>query len=206
MKPFPAIALLEIENIALGLKTADAMLKQSPIALLKTGTISRGKYLILVAGSVASVDEAYQKGMQIAAGSCIDNLYLPDVHPRVYTAMLGKEVSVQSVSLGTLETPSIATTIAAADKAIKGAAVDILEMRLGDNYGGKGYVLFNGEIEDVQQAIDIVTETAGQRNCPAATSIIPMLHEALAEQLNGSLRFQNSKNLELPDGEKDVTG
>ncbi|MFQ5584163.1 MAG: BMC domain-containing protein [Calditrichia bacterium] len=50
MKIYPAIALIEISNIAAGIKVGDAMLKKSPIALLKTGTVSRGKYLVLVGG------------------------------------------------------------------------------------------------------------------------------------------------------------
>jgi len=206
MKTYPAIALIELSNIAAGIKTADAMAKKSPIALLKTGTVSRGKYLVLVGGTVAAVDESYHEGLHIAGPACLDSMILPDVHPRIVSAMLGEEEKVSAESLGILETQTIAVNIAAADAAIKGAAVQILEMRLGDNYDGKGYTLFNGKIEDVQAAIDIACSVITRRNSSASTSIIPLLHEGMIQQINGALRFNLAEQIHLSDGEQDVTG
>jgi microcompartment protein CcmL/EutN len=188
MKKYPAIALIELSDIAAGIQTADTMVKKSPIALLKTGTVSRGKYLVLVGGTVASVDEAYQAGLAVASQGCLDSMILPDVH-----------------SLGILETPTIAVNIAAADAAIKGAEVQIIEMRLGDNYGGKGYTLFNGKVEDVQAAIDIACQAVQRRNSSASTSIIPRLHESMRRQINGPLRFGLSEQIHLSDGEQEIT-
>jgi microcompartment protein CcmL/EutN len=206
MKIYPAIALIELSNIATGIQTGDAMVKKSPIALLKTGTISRGKYLVLVGGTVASVDEAYREGLAIAAQACLDSMILPDVHPRVVSAALGQEEKVYAESLGILETPTIAVNIAASDAAIKGAEVQILEMRLGDNYGGKGYTLFNGKVEDVQAAIEIACQLIQRRNSSASAGIIPRLHESMRRQINGPLRFELSEQIHLSDGEQDVTG
>lgn len=206
MKPCPAIALLELSTITAGIKTADAMVKKSPIALLKTGTVSRGKYLVLVGGSIASVDEAFREGLAVAGNACLAKFNLPDVHPRCYTAMLGEKMPVIAESLGILETSAIAATIEAADKAIKGAEVAILEMRLGEHYGGKGYVLFNGRIEDVQLAMEIAAEVSARKKSPAEIEIIPLLHEATAKQIGGPLRFGEALSLHLPDGEQDVTG
>jgi microcompartment protein CcmL/EutN len=205
MKKYPAIALIELSDIAAGIQTADTMVKKSPIALLKTGTVSRGKYLVLVGGTVASVDEAYQAGLAVASQGCLDSMILPDVHPRVVAASLGEEVAVSAESLGILETPTIAVNIAAADAAIKGAEVQIIEMRLGDNYGGKGYTLFNGKVEDVQAAIDIACQAVQRRNSSASTSIIPRLHESMRRQINGPLRFGLSEQIHLSDGEQEIT-
>ncbi|MCB0292244.1 MAG: BMC domain-containing protein, partial [Calditrichaeota bacterium] len=91
MKPHPSIAFIELSNTAAGIYCADAMVKRSPIALLKSGTVSRGKYLVLIGGSVAAVDEAYREGLQVAGEDCLDAMILPDVHPQVYAAMLGAE-------------------------------------------------------------------------------------------------------------------
>ncbi|MFQ5584162.1 MAG: BMC domain-containing protein [Calditrichia bacterium] len=128
------------------------------------------------------------------------------MHGRVFSAALGEEEKISAESLGILETPSIAATIEAADAAIKGAEVRIVEMRLGDGYGGKGYTLFNGRVEDVQAAITIACQVTKRKNSPASVSIIPMLHEAMARQINGPLRFHLSEQINLSDGEKDVTG
>ena len=53
-----AMALLEFETIAAGVLASDIMVKRSPIALLRCGTIHPGRFLILVGGSVASTEEA----------------------------------------------------------------------------------------------------------------------------------------------------
>lgn len=206
MKPYPAIALIELSNIAAGIYVGDAMLKKAPVALLKSGTVSRGKYLVLVGGTVAAVDEAYHEGMRVARGDCLDSLLLPDVHQRVFTAVMGEAVAVRAESLGILETESIASNIEAADAAIKGALVDILQMRLGDGYGGKGYTLFNGALEEVQAAIDIACERLNRKEIPARVQIIANLTEGIVEQLNGSLRFREAKIVYPPGGEQDVTG
>ena len=47
----PALALLEIDSVALGTQVADAMVKRAPIDLFRIGTVQPGKYLILVGGS-----------------------------------------------------------------------------------------------------------------------------------------------------------
>ena len=206
MKRYPAIALIELSNIARGIQTGDAMVKKAPIALLKSGTISRGKYLVLVGGSVASVEESYREGVQVAGEDCLDSLLLPDVHPAVLDAALGKQVRITAESLSILETPTVSTTIQAADAAVKGAQVSILEMRLGDGYGGKGYTLFNGKIEDVQTAIDIACEVAARKNITASVSVIPLIHQVMAENINDSLRFAAARQIHLSDGEQDVTG
>ena len=48
MKKYPSIALLELSSIAVGIFTADAMVKRAPITVLKSGTVHNGKYLILI--------------------------------------------------------------------------------------------------------------------------------------------------------------
>jgi microcompartment protein CcmL/EutN len=206
MKAYPSIALIEINNIATGIKVGDAMAKKSPIAILKTGTVSKGKFLILVAGSVAAVDEAFTAGIVVAGGNKIDSMILPDVHPRVVEALLERKTKLEAESLGVLETHSIASNIQAADAAIKGAKVEIIEMRLGDGYDGKGYTLFNGKVEDVESAIDIASQVIAQKNVVANTSIIPFLEEGMAQQINANLRFSKSLQTQLSSGEKDVTG
>ena len=78
MKKYPAIALLEISGIATGIYCADVMIKCAPITVLKSGTVHNGKYLILIGGSVASVEEAFYKGLTAAKDEIIDHVFLPD--------------------------------------------------------------------------------------------------------------------------------
>ena len=59
-----ALALLEFNTIAAGVLASDLMVKCSPIALLRCGTIHPGRFLVLVGGSVAITEEAYTVGVQ----------------------------------------------------------------------------------------------------------------------------------------------
>ncbi|MDO9548824.1 MAG: BMC domain-containing protein, partial [Candidatus Marinimicrobia bacterium] len=77
MKKYPALALIELSNIAAGILTGDAMVKVAPISVLKAGTVHNGKYLILIGGSVASVEEAFHKGLTAGGEQVIDKVLLP---------------------------------------------------------------------------------------------------------------------------------
>ena len=56
----PALALLEFDSLALGIQAGDAMVKRAPVSQIQAGTIHPGRYLVLVAGDVASVEEAVE--------------------------------------------------------------------------------------------------------------------------------------------------
>ena len=58
----PALGLLELESIAAGIEVGDAMAKRAPVELLRAGTVHPGKYLVLVGGDVADVEEALEAG------------------------------------------------------------------------------------------------------------------------------------------------
>lgn len=200
-KTYPAIALIECSNLPAGISAADAMVKKSPIAMLKSGTVSQGKFLILVGGSTASVEEAYREGLRVAGRSVVDSLILPDVHPQVHRAILGHRQPCDADSLGILETHTVAAIIEAADAGVKGAEVAIVEMRLADGYGGKGYTLFSGKLEEVEAAMQIARERIGERRVITATQIIASLHPEVAREIVTNLRFSHSQKLDLPDGE-----
>ena len=189
MKKYPAIALIEFSSIATGVIAGDAMVKKAPISTLKTGTVSRGKYLVLIGGSTASVKESFKEGLNVGASSVVDKVFLPDVHPQVLDAMLGDRKKVIYESFGIIETTSIAATIEAADAGIKGAVVDIIEIRMGDALGGKAFVMLSGKVEDVEAAVEIgmnaITNKALWRN----KMIIPSLHREMAKQIDKSTRF-----------------
>jgi microcompartment protein CcmL/EutN len=206
-KHFPAICLIEFNNIADGITAADAMTKKAPISMLKSGTISQGKYLVLIGGSTASVRESFQEGMSISSENVVDSLFLPDIHQQVYEAILGNRQPCNAEALGIIETGTVAATIQAADAGVKGARVHIVEIRLADGYGGKGYTLFNGKVEDVEAALEIGLQSIESHRIAVFSRIISALHPRVSREIESSLRFSQSENLFFKDGEKDdVTG
>lgn len=200
-KNFPAICLIEFNNIADGITAADAMTKKAPIAMLKSGTISQGKYLVLIGGSTASVKESYQEGMSISSENVVDSLFLPDIHSQVYRAVLGYRQPCDVEALGIIETGTVAATIQAADAGVKGAKVNIVEIRLADGYGGKGYTLFNGKVEDVEAALEIGLQSIETHQVTVVSRIISALHPQVSRDIESSLRFSQSENIHFTDGE-----
>lgn len=201
MRRYPAIALLEFTGIARGVVATDAMIKRAPIKMIKSGTISKGKYLILVGGSVASVEEAYAAGMSAGGTTIVDHVILPDVHPQVHDSILGMRRAITSDALGLIETRTVAAIIRSTDAAVKGANIDVIELRLGDNLGGKAFAIFSGKLEDVQVAMNIVREVSGGREYLISNEIIPRLSTEVSKQLGTSSKFAKVHADVLQDGE-----
>ena len=201
MKTFPAICLIELKDVATGLVTADAMLKAAPVSVLKSGSVHNGKFLILIGGSVASVEESYHKGLSAAADAIIDRVILPDVDPTVLAAILGKRQKCREAALGIFETVSVASLLQAADAAVKSMAVRIVEIRLADDLGGKGLVLYNGQLEDVDEALTLSKELQTDAANVIQAQLIPNLHMELARQLAQGSRFAGNDLNDLKGGE-----
>ena len=186
-----AIALLEFENVAAGILASDVMVKRSPIALLRCGTIHPGRFLILVGGSVASTEEAYSVGLQVAErrGALRGKVFLGDVHPSLHDAVLGTRRKLEGDSLAVVEMRSSPALLAAVDAAIKSTPVVLSEVRLGDDLGGNALALMSGELFDVETAVDICSERSdGQL---LARTLLPRLDADLRSVLDQGTRFES---------------
>jgi microcompartment protein CcmL/EutN len=181
----PALALVELASIARGHRAADAMLKRAPVELLRAEWVSPGKYLVLVAGDVASVEEAFKSGLDVAGDRLIDRLILQQAHEEIWPALRGEATAARAggvQSLGVVETSTVAATIGGADAAAKAAAVRISEMQLARGIGGKAFFTVTGPLAEVEASVEaallVVTDARLQ-----ATEIIPAPHEDLAAKL-----------------------
>jgi microcompartment protein CcmL/EutN len=184
----PALALLELDSIAAGIEAGDAMAKRAPIDVLRAGTVHPGKYLVLVGGAVADVEEALEAGREVGATSILDVVLLPHVHPELVNAIRGERRAAAGEALGVIETATVAAIIEAADAGLKGAMVRLLEIRLADDLGGKGYLLFDGAVADVEAAVETgVGRIAGSPGL--AWRVIPRLHAEMAGNLAADARF-----------------
>lgn len=184
----PALAILEFDSVAAGILAGDAMVKRGPIDDIRAGTVHPGRYLVMVAGDVASVGEAVVAGREAGEASLVDQVFLPDVHPDVVAAIGGRRVRGVAESLGVIETTTVSATIEAADAAVKGADVDLLEVRLADGLGGKAYALLSGSLSDVEAGVGLaVGRTASE--VLVGSVVIPRLDAEMAENLYSDPRF-----------------
>ncbi len=191
-----AIALLEFGSIAMGIRAGDAMVKRAPVDLAYAGTVHPGNYLILVAGDVACVEEAFTAGLETGTRTLLDQLFLPAIHPEVVQALLGRRGSSSGEALGMVETRTVAATIGAADCGLKGAEVTLVEIRLADRIGGKGYCAFSGPLAEVEAAVEMAVDRMSSPEALIADVVIPQFHEEMLANLAATPEFWTRLNQE----------
>jgi microcompartment protein CcmL/EutN len=190
----PALALLEFSSIAAGIQAADAMVKRAPIDVIKAGTVQPGKYLVLIGGQVADVEESLAAGREVGGAAAVDFVYLPQVHPEVVESIGGGRVPQVTDALGVIETTTVTTVAAAihaADAGIKGAEVRLVEVRLADGLGGKGIVLFSGLVADVEAAVEIGLGVLEGPDLLVRQVVIPQLHPEMWENVADATHFRS---------------
>jgi microcompartment protein CcmL/EutN len=184
-----ALALLEFETVASGILATDLMVKRAPIALLRCGTIHPGRFLTLVGGSVASTEEAYVAGVRLGETqhTLSGSIFLGDVHPTLHDAVLGTRKAMQGDALVVVETHSSPALLAAVDAAVKSTPVVLSEVRLGDDLGGHALALMSGDLTNVETALGICAERAGDQLL--SRTLMPRLDPDLRSLLEEGTRF-----------------
>jgi microcompartment protein CcmL/EutN len=174
--PGPAVALIELESLARGPVVTDAVLKHASVSIVVAEPVSPGKYLLVFSGPVADVQESYAIGLRVAGARVLDRLVLSHVSDAVLDAMALKFPNRNpNLSIGLVELQTVASTIRAADVAIKRAAVQIIDMRLAKGIGGKGTFSLAGAQEDIEAALEGAA-AAVEPHLLIATEIIPRPH------------------------------
>ena len=181
----PALALLELASIARGHRVADAMVKRASVAFLRCEPVSPGKFLVLVDGDVASVDEAFRAGLEVAGDATLDKLFLAQAHAQLAGALRGEARAGEASSVDALaivETTTVAATILAADAAAKAAVVRVIEMQLARGLGGKAYFVVTGALAEVEAAVEASTGAIAAATL-LATEIIAAPHADFVSRL-----------------------
>ena len=174
----PALALIELQSIARGVVVTDVVCKKAPVEVVRAAPVSPGKFVIVMIGEVADVTEAFAAGVDAAAHTLVDRLLLPQAHAQLAPMIGGQLGRAPLASVGVVEVFSVASTVLGADAACKAADVTLVEMRLGQGLGGKGYFTLTGELADVEAALD-AARRALDGALLLATEIIAAPHEDL---------------------------
>jgi microcompartment protein CcmL/EutN len=179
----PALAVVELASIARGHRVADAMLKRAPVRLLRAEPVSPGKFLVLIDGDVAAVDESFRVGADVAGDRTVAKLFLPHAHAALWHALADEVSAAAGVeSLGVVETTTVVATVLAADAAVKAAQVRITEMQLARGIGGKAFFTVTGPLAEVEAAVDAAVGVLDAA-LVHTTEIIPAPHADLAAKL-----------------------
>ncbi|MGL4675319.1 MAG: BMC domain-containing protein, partial [Wohlfahrtiimonas sp.] len=81
-----AIGLVELNSIAKGIEVTDVMLKTADVTLLTSKTICPGKYIVMIGGDVAAVNQSVASGAEAGGFLMVDKFVLPNIHPSVLPA------------------------------------------------------------------------------------------------------------------------
>lgn len=177
------IGLLECATITTGIVVTDALIKQSPVDVLWARTVSPGHWLTLFTGDVEEVRAAMERGVETAGDDLADDLFIANLHGEVPRAIRGPRPGLDVDALGIVEYRHAASTIVGADVAIKTAAVELIEIRLAQHLGGKGFFLVTGATADVEDAVAAAAAVGRERGTLIRDAVIARVDEDLLPHL-----------------------
>ncbi len=180
---YQAIAVIELKSIARGIDAADTALKSAGVRLISAHASCPGKYEIILTGNISDVTAATEVVRTRFDDRMIDACVIGRIDQQVITALFGTQPSEKRGSLGIIEAYSAASTIKAADIAVKTAKVTVHELRLSRGMGGKGMVLIVGDVGDVTASVEAGSRYAQDQGLFCNSAVIPAPHEELWEQL-----------------------
>ena len=168
-----AIGMVEFSSIARGIYAADQMVKISEVEIVTAQTICPGKYIALVEGDVAAVQDSVHIGEKFAGEYFVDSLVIPNVHHGIFPAITGATMPEHVTALGICETFSVATMITAADQILKAAELEAIEIRLGTGLGGKSFFTFTGDVAAVETGVEAGRGVAETKGLMVDAEVIP---------------------------------
>jgi len=198
-----ALALLEFSSVATGVLAVDRMLKRSPVALLRCGTVHPGRYLALVGGSVAATEEAHAEGGLVGSqqGALVDEVCLADPHPALAAALGGHRHEPEHEAAGILEISTSPAMLRAVDAVLKSVPVNLVEIRLADDLGGRSVAVISGRLPDVQEGLELAGRSVGSCGELLGASLLPTVDETLRRVLAVGTRFASCQSWEPAEAE-----
>jgi microcompartment protein CcmL/EutN len=180
-----AVAVLEVASIARGVVALDQMAKRAETAIMAARTISPGRYLILLSGGVAEVEEAMTAGAEAAEGDKVDELILRDPARELLEGLAGRLPARLGESLLIAETSTVSASLSGAERALKDAEVHLLELRLGAGLSGKGVFSLTGALHMVEAAEESIRGAVAAANL-VRIELIASPHPDLPSRLLGA--------------------
>ena len=178
-----SIGLLELKSIPVGIETADEMVKAANVQLLIASPTCPGKYIIIVSGNVGAVKSSMNVGLRVAGHYMVGHHIINNVHESLPSAILGVTEVEKISSIGVIETISGLSAVNAGDIAAKAAKIEMLEIRIARGLGGKGFLVFTGEVSSVRSAVKAGANMMGETGEITSHCVIPAPHADLVKQI-----------------------
>lgn len=150
-----SVGAIEFASVVAGYQALDALMKSATTTLHVARSVSPGNFLVVFSGSVGDINMAMETARQIGGSQVVDFLTVANIHPALFPAM-AEEVVLDPEKLGALgvvETRTAVSAMVAADAACKAASVTLFKLAFNTELNGKGLLLMNGALSDVQAAV-----------------------------------------------------
>lgn len=167
-----SIALVETRSIARGVKCLDEMVKRAPVTVLQARPVCPGRYIVLIEGEVAAVEESFEVGCAVAGDTVVDTLILANPHRALPSALSHSAKSEVFAPVGVIETTAVASALLAADAGCKAAPVDLIVLKLSIGMAGKSFVVFCGELPDIEASVEAGAAIAAEHDKLVETTIL----------------------------------
>lgn len=178
-----AIGMVEFTSIARGIYAADQMVKISDVEIVTATSACPGKYIAIVHGDVAAVQDSVGIGEKLAEEYYVDSIIIPNVSPAVFPAITCSTMPDKIQALGIMESFSLSTMIVAADAILKSADLQPIELRLGNGLGGKAFFTFTGDVAAVETGVEAGKAITEEKGLLVNAEIIPSPSDILVSSL-----------------------
>ena len=148
-----ALALIEFDSVASGLRALDVLVKTAPVEILEANLVEPGKFLVLYNGGVAEVESSHAAVIEDFDCSVQAEILLPMVHPKLLDGLRGVEDRQAPEALGVVEGLDVAHTLVAADRSLKDADVQLVGIRVTNGLGGRAFYVIRGLLHDVESGV-----------------------------------------------------
>jgi microcompartment protein CcmL/EutN len=152
----PALAAIELASIARGIVVLDQMAKRAENTIAFNRTLSPGRYLIVLSGNEAEIEEAMSAAVDTAKEDRVDHVILHDPADQLRQALASRLPQILGEALAIVETSTISSMLLAADRSVKEAEVSLLEIRLGAGLTGRGVFTLTGALHMIEAARDAI--------------------------------------------------
>lgn len=159
-----ALAMFELANLAIGWACVDAATKRARVRIDGAGPIEPGRFLLLITGDLAEVEEGAAAVEDRAGDALGDRCRIARVAAAVWPALRGtRRMAADAACVGIVEGISPPGLVFAADRAVKDAQVALVGITLTGGMGGKAVFAVTGAQPDVEAALDAGRAALGGR-------------------------------------------
>ncbi len=185
-----ALALLEMDSVAGGLSALDTLVKHASVHVLEANLVEPGKFLILFEGGVAEVEACHAVVLEQYPNQLISEMLLPMVHRALLDGLRGKVAFDKPDTVGVVEGIDVATTLRAADRALKDASVMLCGIRVCTGLAGRAYFVVSGVQHDVEASVAVGCEILNAHERLHRSEVIARPHDEMVAWLLRTAPFQ----------------